>query len=945
MVRSSLFLLALSACAPSTEPAGYTPVFEQDDAGLVATFGATVQIDDRGGEWSVELRHAAWGRAGSMTAMGDVAAGQGDDGRVRYDYAGISAWYEPLTEGFKQGFDVAERPAGTGPLRVETEVAAGDLLPLKLHDGVRFLDGEGRGRLLVDALVVRDANGVVLPSEMTWSCDVVCVLGIDVDDEGAAYPIEIDPRFWTLQQKLFPTANPEDSQAYGFAVDIDGDFAIVGMPGANIGAFNGLGRAVLLRRQAGVWAEADSTVIPNNTGFRQTNAGLGTSVAISGNRVLVGAPGAGATSAGVVMAARIASDIPNDVHTFANRNFFQHSAPVTGDRFGSAVDLQGTRAIIGASGDDAGGVDSGTAYIFLRGPGNANNYTQEAELAPSFLGTGIGVGSAVAITADEATVVVGAPQTLVAGNVRGRVAVFTRSGVTWTEEAVLDSSSANTPDQIRFGAALAVDGNTAVVGAPGFDDGANVDEGRAEVFTRSGIVWSAGTAIGGTGDAGDLFGTSVSLIESMAIAVGAPEADLVTVDNDGTGEAHLFGFQAGSYVPENVVTVENAIYDSGADFGRAVAIDGSDLIVGAPQVDVKRIATDVGAVFLFAGLDDATDADGDGFIAEGGGGDDCNDAVFAINPSASEDPSNGVDENCDDLDADCGTVTVGLCTPEIAVTEVFTSAALSDSGNSRWLEIQNTGTQTIDLRGSWMQAFAGINFRGEYQVEGFVVLDPGEAAVFGAEDNTGVNGGVVLTESWEIPDGQTILTLPVNNGTINLLDRDRSATLDTLTYTPLYSTGFLEPSGASYSIDPDFADPTLNDTPSFWCDGRSAYGIGHFGTPGVPNDDCDYTITIDYDFAAVNDALEAPQTVSFMFDATDRWFETSNAGEGTFFRTTDDGGFHFGQQLVFTYFYTDLSEGPDYIGLQPFGADCVPGGTMEDTANVTVGVWIDPTCP
>ncbi|MBW2278492.1 MAG: hypothetical protein JRF63_13445 [Deltaproteobacteria bacterium] len=46
-------------------------------------------------------------------------------------------------------------------------------------------------------------------------------------------------------------------------------------------------------------------------------------------------------------------------------------------------------------------------------------------------------------------------------------------------------------------------------------------------------------------------------------------------------------------------------------------------------------------------------------------------------------------------------------------------------------------------------------------------------------------------------------------------------------------------SGASTSLDPDFANPTDNDNEIYWCDGVATYGDGDLGTPGAANEQCE----------------------------------------------------------------------------------------------------------
>ena len=112
--------------------------------------------------------------------------------------------------------------------------------------------------------------------------------------------------------------------------------------------------------------------------------------------------------------------------------------------------------------------------------------------------------------------------------------MFTRSGATWTQQAKLTASDGAEDDW--FGRSVAVDGDTAVTGAPGDDDNGSVS-GSAYVFTRSGGIWTQQAKLTASdGAADDAFGFSVAVDGDTAV-IGAYEDDDNGTDS---GSAYVF---------------------------------------------------------------------------------------------------------------------------------------------------------------------------------------------------------------------------------------------------------------------------------------------------------------------------------------------------------------------------------------------------------------------
>jgi hypothetical protein len=171
------------------------------------------------------------------------------------------------------------------------------------------------------------------------------------------------------------------------------------------------------------------------------------------------------------------------------------------DYFGRSVALAGDTAIVGANGVDLPGQEgAGAAYVFVR---SGNSWTQQAKLIASDAAALDNLGFAVAVDADSA--VVGAIyDDHSGGSNAGSAYVFVRSGAAWTQQAKLVASDAGASD--LFGRAVAVNGDAALIGANQDDHAGGIDAGSAYLFVRSGGVWSQQSKLVSADAASDSFG-------------------------------------------------------------------------------------------------------------------------------------------------------------------------------------------------------------------------------------------------------------------------------------------------------------------------------------------------------------------------------------------------------------------------------------------------------
>lgn len=213
------------------------------------------------------------------------------------------------------------------------------------------------------------------------------------------------------------------------------------------------------------------------------------------------------------------------------------------------------------------GNDVGSAYI-VRFDGQ--QWVQSAELAPSNLTTNADFGRAVAINGDLA--VVGAPGI-------SSVFVFRFDGQQWTEEVRLTAVSG-------LGADVDVRGDVIVAGTS--------NQERAYVYRYDGVIWALEATLTGASTS-EGFAGSVSLHDDV-IAVGAIGFDGAAVN---AGGAYVFRYDGTNWTEEAQLTASDAQQDDA--FGVSVFIDGDILVAGASQEDggTGDPLTGAGAVYVF----------------------------------------------------------------------------------------------------------------------------------------------------------------------------------------------------------------------------------------------------------------------------------------------------------------------------------------------------------
>ncbi len=231
---------------------------------------------------------------------------------------------------------------------------------------------------------------------------------------GGVYAYQRENGLWNLAEKLTAPDGAEND-FFGHAVAVSGDWAVVGAPHHH-GADFGSGAAYLYQHRSTGWDLAE--VLTPRDGGR--NDAFGYSVAISGETAVIGAYRVEGGGAAYVFS--------RDGSGWRQSARLTASDGEEGDAFGRSVAISGDRVIVGAIHHGRHGVRSGAAYIFREAGGG---WVEEAELQPSGGGPDDFFGFSVSISGEWA--LVGASADDDRGADAGAAYVFRRNGTSWSQ--------------------------------------------------------------------------------------------------------------------------------------------------------------------------------------------------------------------------------------------------------------------------------------------------------------------------------------------------------------------------------------------------------------------------------------------------------------------------------------------------------------------------------
>ncbi len=400
--------------------------------------------------------------SGGILVVGAAGANNGDGTAYFYSKSG-SSWHRVAA--LKDEYTASGNFTG-GSVAISGPVAAIGALGADHGQGQVYLYARSRNHWYRQATLSypgpATAYGGAFGTSVAVSGNTVIAGATEIGtaEGGAAYVYVRSGGVWYQQAKLTPPSGV--GSFFGWSVSLSGNTAVVDAPGAHY--YQGL--VFVFVRSGTKWHLQGTLRGPAN----DTNEGFGDTVATSGNTLAIGFTGA--------------ADSMGEVYLYARTGTRWHSQAtltdprgVPGDAFGSSVALAGDTAVIGANGVRG---HAGAAYVFIR---SDRTWYPEATLVNPHGVADSGFGFSVAISGDGATESTASETRVLVGSVSvsglttqsdqcGRVYEYIKRGSAWRERAWLRDPECRSYDQ--YGYAVAVSGQTALIGAPGTNNNAGI---------------------------------------------------------------------------------------------------------------------------------------------------------------------------------------------------------------------------------------------------------------------------------------------------------------------------------------------------------------------------------------------------------------------------------------------------------------------------------------
>lgn len=307
------------------------------------------------------------------------------------------------------------------------------------------------------------------------------------------------------------------------------------------------------------------------------------------------------------------------------------------------------------------------------------------------------------------------------------------------------------------------------------------------------------------------------------------------------------------------------------------------------------------------------DGDGDGWAPVNG---DCDDSDPDVHPLGIEVPLDGIDQDCDGVDAEA-LVVEALQPGDLRITEFMPDPLAVDAALGEWVEVRNTTDLPIDLSGLLLRDDLG----DEALLAGSFLVPPGGYVVLGGSTDPLANGGAPIDVAWQAD-------MRLSNTADAFVLVAGIEVIDRVTWDSAWPVE----DGRSVALDPD-VDADDASLASSWCAGTSLYGPAGYGSPGEANAPCPLPFEgltvaeLSPGDLVITEVMQSPGAVE---DDLGEWLEIYNAAgdvvelEGLTVWTSE------GDESTID---TSVQVGPgQYVLLAAFDDPAINGGLRPDWA-------------
>jgi len=508
------------------------------------------------------------------------------------------------------------------------------------HQGAAYVFTESgsewtqTAELTASDLAMGDRFGNAVAINESGNTVVVGALAGSDAAQDAAYVFTEPASGWKNMTQTAKLTAADGNAGWGFggSVSISGNTVVVAGGAFQPGGTPVMCPAYVFTEPASGW----TNMTPSAKLTAPDGAGFG-AVSISGNTVV-----AGTVAAPLWSGPGAAYVFTESGSVWTQAAELTDFAPGADDEFGTSVSISGNTVVVGAPWFevhvDFYTVAQGAAFVFTEPASGWRNATLTAELTASDGAEGDEFGTSVSISGN--TVVVGAICFFPDVNMYGPGAsyVFTESGSSWTQTAELTASGGAAGDE--FGSSVSIGGNTMVVGAPYATVGGNSQQGAAYVYgtpppplTVTPVDWTSAGLTLTLGSDGNLHvyttGTTTDAVPPVApasvsnIEITAPSGTTANLTIDSTnGDPIPAGGLNYSGAGGLIITGSGIVTLSGTNtYTGGTTVSSGTLLINAASAlpDGTNLTIGAGGSFVFDPSQSASSATTAGAVASARG--------------------------------------------------------------------------------------------------------------------------------------------------------------------------------------------------------------------------------------------------------------------------------------------------------------------------------------